>query len=66
MTPTRVSSNKQPYSKPKVTEYGDLARITKTASMTATLMDGGPNNTKSNWATRTLFGWIEFCHLSAY
>jgi len=43
-----AQGKKRPYSAPRLSKYGDLARMTAAASMTATIMDGGPNNSKSN------------------
>ena len=39
---------KKPYSEPRLSRYGDLVAVTAAATMNAPLMDGGPNNSKSN------------------
>jgi hypothetical protein len=40
--------SKRPYSTPRLSKYGDLAVVTAAASMNFTVMDGGPNSSKSN------------------
>ena len=40
--------SKRPYSTPRLAKYGDLAVVTAAAGPNAKLMDGGPNNSKSN------------------
>ena len=47
MTTARELPAKKPYSSPRLSNYGDLVTMTATFSMTAKLMDGGANNTKS-------------------
>jgi|KBSMisStaDraftv2_1062788.scaffolds.fasta_scaffold26662_5 hypothetical protein len=41
-------TTKKPYLPPTLSKYGDLASLTKSASKTATMMDGGSNSIKSN------------------
>jgi hypothetical protein len=42
-----IPRQKRPYSTPKLSTYGDLARMTTTTTPDAKNKDGGPNNTKS-------------------
>jgi hypothetical protein len=41
-------TTKKPYIAPTLSKYGELASLTKAASMTAKNMDGGSNSSKSN------------------
>ena len=40
-------SPKRPYSAPVLKVFGGVTAITATRSMSGTLMDGGPNNSKT-------------------
>jgi hypothetical protein len=43
-----AEKTKKVYSKPVLSKYGDLTDLTTAASMSFSMKDGGPNNTKSN------------------
>ena len=38
---------RRPYATPSLTVFGAVASLTGTNTMTGTLMDGGPNNSKT-------------------
>ena len=42
-----MTVSRKPYTTPTLTVFGNVATLTGTQSMSGTVMDGGPNNSKT-------------------